>query len=110
MPMDGLYATGAWMHRSGEDMEGLMPRRTGSPRAALLMDELYATGAWMHRSGEAKKGLQDFCTQGQASHFLTNPKYLHPCRQCRGGHDCRDAGGRTNQDEYRTYSGENVWN
>ncbi len=23
MLMDELYATGAWMHRSGEDMEGL---------------------------------------------------------------------------------------
>jgi hypothetical protein len=38
--------------------------------------------------------------QGWPSGFLfqTNPKYLHPCRQCRGGHNRRDAGGRTNQE------------
>ena len=28
MLMDDLYAAGAWMHRSGEDMEGLIPCST----------------------------------------------------------------------------------
>ena len=73
-------------------------------------DVLYATGAWMHRSGDVqgrngrKKLLhfwhsrlpwRSFCTQGQASHFQTNPKenlikylyrhageYQHPANNC----------------------------
>ena len=46
----------------------------------MYRDVLYAVGAWMRRNGDVLSGFL----------LLANPKYLHPCRQCRGRMDAQE--------------------
>ena len=63
--------------------DGLMPCSTRKCESGVYKDRNVCRLCRSTQTTMEQDGLQDFCTQGQASHFLTNPKCLHPCRQCR---------------------------